>query len=443
MSTSLAWSRTLALRSSRLRGLDHVPQTVLANICVAFLGMLGSVIVARVLGPEGKGAVAAIAVWPQVIHSLLFLSINEAVTYRTAAGPDRHRTVTVAGIAAAAFAGLIAAVCCALLFPFLLGPSREPFWDVGRIYALIFLPASSLFLVLLAAEQGLARFFTYNTLRILQTVAYVLGLGVIALLGLASVRLVLAAQVAATIVIALSQLARRARPASKWPKWRDIRSEIRALLGQGARFHGLTVLLAVSTLLDRMLAVRLFSDHAVGVYTVAVSVTVVPMAAIGTGFSKVLFPRQAASSEGRLESRVARGLAWAAVFLALPALTIGFLAEPIILFVFGVEFSDSARIAPLLAGVAAVAAWRQIVEWTLKGAQLTRIAIASEVVMVALTVALAFWWGPSLGLIGLVLSLLVGNLAALFLLAVWAWARKGRVRGRPDRGTEASALGIR
>src|SRR5207245_11091588 len=57
------------------------------------LGILTGSLVARLLLPEGRGALAAVLFWPQLLAGIGFLSLGEAVTYRIGMLPDRESLI--------------------------------------------------------------------------------------------------------------------------------------------------------------------------------------------------------------------------------------------------------------------------------------------------------------------------------------------------------------
>src|SRR5207245_11440479 len=57
---------------------------------LVLVGILTGSLVARLLLPEGRGALAAVLFWPQLLAGIGFLSIGVAVTYRIGLLSDRE-----------------------------------------------------------------------------------------------------------------------------------------------------------------------------------------------------------------------------------------------------------------------------------------------------------------------------------------------------------------
>lgn len=57
--------------------------SLLVNISILLLGIVTGVLVARLLLPEGRGALSAILFWPQFVAGIGLLSLPQAITYIT------------------------------------------------------------------------------------------------------------------------------------------------------------------------------------------------------------------------------------------------------------------------------------------------------------------------------------------------------------------------
>src|SRR5437899_3096533 len=64
-------------------------QTVATNIGMALVNAAPGIIAARILGPQGRGALAAIQTWPSFLGSLAMLGMPEALVYFTAKDDKR------------------------------------------------------------------------------------------------------------------------------------------------------------------------------------------------------------------------------------------------------------------------------------------------------------------------------------------------------------------
>src|SRR5438128_20610 len=63
--------------------------TMLTNLSIAGLSVVSGVIAARLLGPTGRGELAAIQTWPTLLATLSMHGIADALAYFSAREPDR------------------------------------------------------------------------------------------------------------------------------------------------------------------------------------------------------------------------------------------------------------------------------------------------------------------------------------------------------------------
>jgi O-antigen/teichoic acid export membrane protein len=129
----------------------NVGLTTSANVAIAVLGMCTGLLSARLLGPEGRGELAAIQTWPTVLATFAMLGLDSAVVYWTSRDRDngaRHLATALAMIGMAAFVAIGAGW---MLMPVLLHAQTDAVIGAARlflamipIYTLIGLPHQTL-----------------------------------------------------------------------------------------------------------------------------------------------------------------------------------------------------------------------------------------------------------------------------------------------------------
>src|SRR2546427_12260714 len=82
------------------------------NFILAALGLLTGVLVARLLGPRGRGELTAIQTWPSVIATASMLGLPDALVYFSAREPAqvgrRLGSAMLLGLLASTIAGRVA-----------------------------------------------------------------------------------------------------------------------------------------------------------------------------------------------------------------------------------------------------------------------------------------------------------------------------------------------
>src|SRR2546428_2429535 len=90
------------------------------------VGILTGSLVARLLLPEGRGALAAVLFWPQLLAGIGFLSLGEAVTYRIGILPERESLIRASSFWPALAMSVVILAGGYFLIPFLFCVGRAP-----------------------------------------------------------------------------------------------------------------------------------------------------------------------------------------------------------------------------------------------------------------------------------------------------------------------------
>jgi O-antigen/teichoic acid export membrane protein len=168
--------------------------TLLAQMSVLALGVFTGVASARLLGPQGRGELAALILWPSVLVMLASLGMNQAIVFYT--GKQRYPMAHV--WAACTLIGLAQSVCVVLVGLRVLPWALHAYAPGVRHLALVFLFATPFLMMggypgnLLQGSLDLASF---NLIRIIAPLAYALGLAVLLLLRRADLASVVSVQI--------------------------------------------------------------------------------------------------------------------------------------------------------------------------------------------------------------------------------------------------------
>ena len=71
--------------------------TFAGNLAIQGLGAVSGVVAARILGPEGRGELAAVYFYPGIIALLGILSVPQAVAFEVSRRPEEEERVLRAG----------------------------------------------------------------------------------------------------------------------------------------------------------------------------------------------------------------------------------------------------------------------------------------------------------------------------------------------------------
>ena len=377
------------------------------------LGVFTAALTARFLLPEGRGALAAVLFWPQLIAGVGLLSLNEAATYSIGSQPERASKITASCVWLALLLAGVAMIAGYALLSFLLGEEREHLLFLARVY-LFYIPFNFLALSLLGVDQGKLRFTRYNAFRLMVPLIYLSGLLVLWATDQVAVAWVVGVNLLGTLVATLTRLGLHGRRLLVLPSWQ----EARILLRIAVRFHPATLLLLLAAQADLFVVLTLWDDATLGVYVVALSLASTGLIVVSGTVHRVLFPQLAHLSDPAAQAafltRAVRYSTVLVVGLAIPvALTLPWLVR----ILFGPAFGGAVPVAFLLLLVFPAVALKTILIQCLRGMGEGRPGTIAAAISLGAILILAWPLGMMIGLPGVPIALGLANVAGLAFIA--------------------------
>lgn len=326
-----------------------------ARIISMVLGVGISVILARFLGPEGKGLYSLAILLPTLIVTFISLGIGPATIYHVARKDFSSQVAFGNNLLLALVlgaVGVVGGVLVSLLF------GEEAFPGVPPTYLLVTLClvplqlVNSYLLYVLHGEQRFGRHAILTTSRSLLFLVFaVIGLVLLHRGVLSAILAVVASYIAVCIVQILQQW-RTAGIISLKPS----RTYISAAFKYGWKAHLATIITFLNYRLDMLLVNAYVGIAAVGLYSVGVGL-VEKLWLIPNAASTALYPRiSAEQDENRRKSLtpfVARSTLW---LTALGATVLVLLCRPIVLLLYSSAYIKAVGAAQaLLVGIVAIA----------------------------------------------------------------------------------------
>lgn len=366
--------------------------TAAANMATAGLNVATGVLLARLLGPNGRGELAAIVAAPLFVASLATMGLDQSVAYFSARDPSRSRTAGITSLLVAAPVGLALFGGTWAALPYILSSQRPGVMSTSRVY-LLFIAAMILGGILPQMLRGLERYVVWNTTRLLPTLAWVALVIVAFVNGLRDpVQLALLAIVVRFVTLpvevglSLGYGGGSFRPGS--------RDEAIQLLRFGLPSIGATLPRMTNLRLDQVLLAAVVEPRSLGLYAVAVSwagavhpllnaiasVTTPRLARGGTGAQAVVATR---TVRGSLHLAFGLGTAW---LVLTPFLL------PIVV---GSEYRAAIPLAMALAVAGATDAWGNVLHETSRGLGQPTWPLRAELAGMAVTLV-TLW--PAVGL---------------------------------------------
>lgn len=325
-----------------------MPTLTAGNVAAVSTRLLTSILVAQVLGPAGRGAVALISVVDEVSTALLTTGLPIAAGYHAKLGLDSDRAL----INAAFRAGV------------LLLPLTAAIALLGGVFGLTSLEPAALWLtVLLIAWTGLvdlpsltaAHIFqahrALHRLALYQASFYTVTLIVVALcavLGGLSVAWVAAAFVIGRLVTGAYSLAMTA-----WPSVRP-HARLRPLFRYGLKAAPGSVGTLLNNKLDQLIIAPMVSLGDLGLYAVAAGTSFAP-AVLPMSMAAGAFATVSRDADRGRQASAATEIRHGILVSALAAVALGLLAPVVVPLVYGSAFTEA--VGPTIILLGASVAW--------------------------------------------------------------------------------------
>lgn len=300
------------------------------------MNLITGVIVARSLGPSGRGELAAILIVVQTAGWIFSLGSAEAVAYHQARNPQHGGRLIGSWLAVALPLGLLAIPIGEFLLPTLFSAQTQEAIDLGRIYLLLvtFVLMGIVFNGILLGDQ---RFFAYNLMRLLipaQVAVGYIGLLVFHHLHVEEALIVNAvATISTTIVAALACVGRHgiSKPHPLL---------LRTTVWYGIKAHGGSLAGFVNARLDLLIIPAFLAAASVGLYSVATNVSSIIGMLTGT-VALIVLPVAARDNTGSTRV-VVRTMHVVLLIGGSLGIALILLAEPALRLVYGASFVEAA-----------------------------------------------------------------------------------------------------
>jgi O-antigen/teichoic acid export membrane protein len=384
--------------------------TAAANLVIAGFGLLTGIATARLLGPQGRGELAAIQVTPSFIAMLAMLGLPEALTYYSAQDPGRggHYLGTASALALAASIVFVAGGC--VIMPSLLHAQDAGIINAARWYLLI-APIWALQGMLPPLLRGIGDFALWNLMRLMVPVCAVAVLLIAWLTGEETARFIAFGNLAFNLLLFVPFLclAGRRIKGSYSPE----RALIRQMLEYGLPCAITVVPQTLNLRLDQMLMAALMPPRELGLYVVAVawSAAVSPLL---TSIGAAILPSVAGAPNHELAvARLSQG-ARAACAVALSVCTAVMMVTPMALvYLFGANFRGSIPAALVLVPAAGVLGINLALQESIRGLGFPYTVLRAELFGLAVSGALLAVSLRPFGIMGAAVSSLLGYAAVM------------------------------
>ena len=393
----------------------NVAETAFTNGVLGAIGIATGVIAARWLGPEGRGELAAIQMWPSILATVAMLGMGEAVVYFCARRPSESRRYLVTAALIALLVMPIFAAVGYLLMPHLLSRQSPRIVQAARMY-LILLPVYAFVGLPYQLLRGVQRYRLWNVMRVIPSLLWMLVLVVVV-----SLRISDPPRMTATYILLLSC----AGPLLSWIVWKNAAGSPRPTAATAREMVSFGLPSVAGTLpqffnlkLDQLIVTAMVAPRELGVYMAAVAWGAsIPM--LSSAVALIVSTQIAAgTSDSERSGRFGRGVRGAAWLIVAAVAVLGAATPFGVTIAFGRAFQAAIIPAAILVVASGVNALNGVLEELLRGYGRPAATFWAESAAVAVGLPALLLLVPRAGLRGAAIASLMGYLAGTTVLLV-------------------------
>jgi antigen flippase len=407
----------------------------LSDGTVAIAGFLSSIMIARELGPEGRGQISAALLWPGTFSIFGMVGLSHAMAYAAGAGWASPRRLARFGFAYSAVVGVPMAFVYFVLAPLLLHKQFSPVPLWVRCFGLL-IPLSLWFGLWWEVFRGVGDFVTWNVVKLLRSIGYTAWIAAALLVGAASVPVVLWSQFAIAMV-SLTFLAFRLRGVT--PTGETEAVPVRRIMRYGAAVYVSSIFYMMNQQLDQLLLSLYASADALGQYATAVSLSGIIVAG-SASVSAVAFSRMARANDDRFKSKaeITKALILGALLVVPSGIGLTAFAPTLVRMVYGPLFAPAGQVLRILAPAAVLLGGGNVLSDLLRGFGKPLIPTYAMAFGVVVTVPSLIWLLPRYGMWAAAWVSLVAYAAMLGVQGVGLMRAAGVWAGKDSEARDVS-----
>jgi O-antigen/teichoic acid export membrane protein len=407
-----AGAETISAPQIRPIGSREFASTLVTNIVIQACTLIQGILVARLLGPVGRGQFAAAILWPSLFAAMGGMGVGVALARRAGRATDLARVIRT-GLVLTLLTGTVVMALCALAIPWLL-PGAD---TIVRNAAYVFLPFivfHHVSLALIAIDQGAGWFSQMNWTRLIVNPVYLVLVIGLWLAGIRDVFWFVVSLLIAGGAVALVRVGLALWYAPLPGPTEPVKSVFREALPFG--FAGLLNPLAASA--DKALLLYLLGTAQLGFYTVALTAASVVNSLAGAA-GTVSFGMSAQVKDREGFDRVARMFRFTAWTWLLTGLGVAVIIPIVLPLLYGAVFGPAIWPAILLIPAAALTGQASILEESMRAQGRAFVGLEARAAGLVVMIAMGWLLAPVVGIYGVVFAA-IGSQAIVLIVMMFA-----------------------
>lgn len=385
-----------------------------ATAAIQATNIATGLLAARLLLPEGRGELAEIVLWAGLIVEFGILGLSDALLYRAATSAAAPRSLFACSAALVGALSVVLVAAGLVVEPFVITDDARTL-DLALLFLIGYVPLYLGSLFAASMFQGHLDMLTWNVLRGLVAIGYLLFVAAAYLVGHATVAGFAVANLlglALALSVGLILLGRRG-----WIGWSADRATLRGLVVYGAKVHVGELLNSARQKVDQALVAFWLPHLELGLYVVALTVANGPLILAQT-LANLAFPKVSQQADPAGKTLVfGRYLRFTLVVTTAAAAVLLPLNPWLVPLLFGAPFAPAATVANImLLGLPAAAA-KLLFMGALKAWDRSLVITRAEAVGFAAAIAALALLMPPFGIIGAAWSLVIANVVATVVMA--------------------------
>nr|WP_242042010.1 oligosaccharide flippase family protein [Alkalinema sp. FACHB-956] len=396
-------------------GASTIAQTFLARFIFMALTIVTGMITARYLGPEGRGELAAMSLWPQLLAFMATLGLTNSLIYNFKRYPEQKSELFGTALILGSLLGTAASIVGFFCIPVWLAKSPEIVIQVARWFVLTAV-LDMLHGIACAALEAEEQFGFANQIRyITSPLLSLITLWILIQFNIINPVNFIIAGIIPKVILVLWVLVHACRQIQ--PKFIRLSASFRNLFRYGLRSYGLDLLGTLASKIDQIFIVGVLAAYEVGIYNAALNLaSVIAMLQISAG--SILFPKASARPVNEVVEMTAKTARVTLVLTIVGGATVVLLGPQVLELLYGNEFVAAAPIFRLLVGYTILLGTTQILMQPFMALDRPEMATLLQALGLGLNVVMFVLWVPTYGVYGVVYALLISGVFRLVAVMV-------------------------